>query len=287
MKKHFYYKTYTLSLVLFSILFLSSCVSTKKYDALLTDKISTENEKALTEEQLEMAREEIARLKDRIEKINKQIEGLASDTAKANKRYGELEQYYNNLLVNSDKLSREFVDQQKKIHELEKVLEEKEKAVNDLRHKVSQALLNFKENDLTVNIKNGKVYVSLAEQLLFGSGSIVVDKKGIEALKQLAGVLKDNPDINIMVEGHTDNVPISRKSQYMQNNWDLSVLRATSIVDILTEAGVSPSKITAAGKGEFSPLNDNDSAEGKQKNRRTEIILTPELDELFQILESN
>src|SRR5690606_11837054 len=157
--------------------------------------------------------------------------------------------------------------------ELEKVLEEKEKAVNDLRHKVSQALLNFKENDLTIDIKNGKVYVSLAEQLLFGSGSIEVDKKGVDALKQLATVLKNNPDINIMVEGHTDNVPISRKSQYMQNNWDLSVLRATSIVDILTEAGVEPSKITAAGKGEFLPLNPNDSAEGKQKNRRTEIIL--------------
>lgn len=285
MKKHFYYKT--CALVLFTVIFLSSCVSTKKYDALLADKINTESEKSFTEEQLEMAKEEIDRLKDRIEKLNKQIDKLASDTAQSNKKYGELEQYYNNLLVNSDKLSKEFVDQQKKIHELEKVLEEKEKAVNDLRHKVSQALLNFKENDLTVNIKNGKVYVSLAEQLLFGSGSIVVDKKGVEALKQLAGVLKDNPDINIMVEGHTDNVPISRKSQYMQNNWDLSVLRATSIVDILTEAGVAPSKITAAGKGEFSPLNDNDSAEGRQKNRRTEIILTPELDELFQILESN
>lgn len=285
MKYHLYYKL--IGLFLFASIFLSSCVSTKKYDALLTDKINTENERANLEEQLEMAKEEIAHLKDRIEKLDGEINKLASDTAQMNKKYGELERYYNNLLVNSDKLSKEFVDQQKKIHELEKVLEEKEKAVNDLRHKVSQALLNFKENDLTVNIKNGKVYVSLAEQLLFGSGSIVVDKKGVEALKQLAGVLKDNPDINIMVEGHTDNVPISRKSQYMQNNWDLSVLRATSIVDILTEAGVEPAKITAAGKGEYAPLNPNDTAEGKQKNRRTEIILTPELDELFQILETN
>lgn len=276
-----------IGLFLFVAIFFSSCVSTKKYDALLTDKINTENEKADLEEQLEMAREEIEKLTNRIEKLNGEINKLVADTAQMNKKYGELERYYNNLLVNSDKLSKEFVDQQKKIHELEKVLEEKEKAVNDLRHKVSQALLNFKENDLTVNIKNGKVYVSLAEQLLFGSGSIVVDKKGVEALKQLAGVLKDNPEINIMVEGHTDNVPISRKSQYMQNNWDLSVLRATSIVNILTESGVDPTKITAAGKGEHAPLNSNETSEGKQKNRRTEIILTPELDELFQILETN
>ncbi len=285
MKYPLYYKL--IGMFLFVSISLSSCVSTKKYDALLTDKINTENERADLEEQLEMAKEEIANLNNRIERLNGEISKLVSDTTQMNKKYGELERYYNNLLVNSDKLSKEFVDQQKKIHELEKVLEEKEKAVNDLRHKVSQALLNFKENDLTVNIKNGKVYVSLAEQLLFGSGSIVVDKKGIEALKQLSGVLRDNPDINIMVEGHTDNVPISRKSQYMQNNWDLSVLRATSIVDILTESGVDPTKITAAGKGEHAPLNPNETAEGKQKNRRTEIILTPELDELFQILETN
>lgn len=284
--KHPHYNK-LIGLFLFVAVFLSSCVSTKKYDALLTDKINTENERADLEEQLEMAQEEIEKLTNRIEKLNGEISKLVADTTQMNKKYGELERYYNNLLVNSDKLSKEFVDQQKKIHELEKVLEEKEKAVNDLRHKVSQALLNFKENDLTVNIKNGKVYVSLAEQLLFGSGSIVVDQKGVEALKQLAGVLKDNPDINIMVEGHTDNVPISRKSQYMQNNWDLSVLRATSIVNILTESGVDPNKITAAGKGEHAPLNSNETAEGKQKNRRTEIILTPELDELFQILETN
>lgn len=282
-----YYLLKALPVVLLLIAFTSSCVSTKKYDALLTDKMQVENEKADTEEQLEIAREEIERLKQKIESLNNQINSLVADTTAQGKEYAKLELYYNNLLENSDKLSQEFVDQQKKIQELEKVLKEKEKAVNDIRNKVSQALLNFKENDLTIDIKNGKVYVSLAEQLLFGSGSIEVDKKGVGALQQLATVLKNNPDINIMVEGHTDNVPISRKSQYMQNNWDLSVLRATSIVDILTEAGVEPSKITAAGKGEFSPLNPNDSPEGKQKNRRTEIILTPELDELFQILEAN
>ncbi|NJN42266.1 MAG: OmpA family protein, partial [Flammeovirgaceae bacterium] len=133
----------------------------------------------------------------------------------------------------------------------------------------------------------GKVYVSLAEQLLFGSGSIVVDSKGVNALQQLAKAIKDQRDIQIMVEGHTDNVPVSKKSQYMQDNWDLSVMRATSITKILTNAGVSPNQITASGKGEYYPLTPNASAESKQKNRRTEIIITPNLDELFRLLESN
>ena len=148
-------------------------------------------------------------------------------------------------------------------------------------------MLNFNEDDLKVEVRNGKVYVSLAEQLLFKSGSIQVDQKGVNALKQLAGAIKSNPDINIMVEGHTDNVQFTRKVQYMSDNWDLSVLRATSIVRILTEGGVSATSITASGKGESSPLVANDSPENKAKNRRTEIILTPKLDELFKLLESN
>ena len=107
------------------------------------------------------------------------------------------------------------------------------------------------------------------------------------ALKQLAEAIKDQKDLEILVEGHTDNVPISRTSQYMKDNWDLSVMRATSIVRILTEAGVHKDQITASGKGEYTPVRANDSAEGRQKNRRTEIIIAPNLDELFRILDSN
>jgi len=131
------------------------------------------------------------------------------------------------------------------------------------------------------------VYVSLAEQLLFGSGSIDVDAKGVGALQQLAKALKDQKDIQVMIEGHTDNVPVSKKSTYMNDNWDLSVMRATSITKILTGAGLSPNQITAAGKGEYAPLAPNDNVQNKQKNRRTEIIVTPNLDELFKILEAN
>jgi len=212
---------------------------------------------------------------------------LNRDLAAQQERLLSIELNLEEVKKKNDELSASLEEREKIVSDLEKILAEKEQAVNELKNKVSDALLNFKENDLTVEVRNGKVYVSLSEQLLFKSGSIEVDPKGVSALQQLASALKDSPDINVMVEGHTDNVPISRKSQYMNDNWDLSVLRATSIVKILTNAGVSPGQVTATGKGEYSPVVENDSDENKQKNRRTEIILTPKLDELFKILESN
>ncbi|SFC53453.1 chemotaxis protein MotB [Flexibacter flexilis DSM 6793] len=181
-------------------------------------------------------------------------------------------------------LSDNLKEREKRVQELEKILADKDKAVNDLKAKVSGALLNFKEKDLTVSIKNGKVYVSLSEQLLFKSGSFAVDSKGVEALKKLASVLRDNSDINVTVEGHTDDVPLAKSTAGMTDNWDLSVLRATSIVRVLTNEGVRGSSLTAAGHGKFLPVYDGTSAEARQKNRRTEIILTPKLDELFKIL---
>jgi chemotaxis protein MotB len=184
----------------------------------------------------------------------------------------------------NDSLSNSLLERERKVKELEQVLSDKDKAVTDLKNRISNSLLNFKENDLTVKIKNGKVYVSLSEQLLFSSGSIDVDKKGVTAIQQLAKAIKDQKDIQIMIEGHTDNVPISKKSEYLQDNWDLSVLRATSITRILTKAGVLPNQVVPAGKGEFTPLVNNDSPQNKQKNRRTEIVITPNLDELFKIL---
>jgi chemotaxis protein MotB len=232
-----------------------------------------------------------------------------------NKEYDQLSSYYKNLLNSSGKLNRDMTlqkeqllsmqdnlektrklndslssslaEREKKVKELETVLSNKDKAVQDLKNKIANSLLDFKASDLTINIKNGKVYVSLAEQLLFGSGSIDVDKKGVTALQQLAKAIKDQKDLQIMVEGHTDNVPVSKKSPYMQDNWDLSVMRATAITKILTGAGVSPNQVTASGKGEYYPLASNDSPQDKQKNRRTEIIITPNLDEIFRILENN
>jgi chemotaxis protein MotB len=226
--------------------------------------------------------------------LNSNYKNLLTNSGKLNRDMAQQQEQLLSIQSNlertrhvNDSLSNSLAEREKKVQELEQVLSNKDKAVQDLKSKITNALLNFKENDITVKVKNGKVYVSLAEQLLFGSGSIDVDTKGVTALQQLAKAIKDQKDINILVEGHTDNVPISKKSLYMSDNWDLSVMRATSITKILMKAGVAPQQITASGRGEYSPLAANDSPQNKQKNRRTEIIITPNLDELFKILESN
>ena len=314
-------RTIFLSFLLITI--VSSCVvSKKKYDALLAQKISTEADLADRSGQLAKANgtldslsAQLKKLKDDTLQIRGQKRSTAKKLAELEKEHAQLNTYYKNLMNSSgkqtrdlaqqqeqllaiqqnlektraqnDSLSRGLAEREKKVQELEQVLANKDNMVQQLRTKISNALLNFKENDITVKVKNGQVYVSLAEQLLFGSGSIEVDAKGVTALQQLAKAIKDQKDINIMVEGHTDNVPISKKSQYMNDNWDLSVMRATSISRILMKGGVQPRQITAAGRGEFSPLAVNDTPTNKQKNRRTEIIITPNLDELFRILANN
>ncbi len=309
-------------LFIFLLVIFSSCVSKKKFDDLLAQKVRMEADLADRNTTLDHANATLADLNDQLRKLKEDTTNLGIDVrknsqqlARLEKEHDQLNSNYKNLLTNSGRLNRDMAQQQeqllgiqenlektrnlndslsnslaereKKVKELEQVLANKDKAVQDLKNKISNALLNFKENDISVTVKNGKVYVSLAEQLLFGSGSIQVDNKGVTALQQLAKAVKDQKDINIMVEGHTDNVPISKKSTYMNDNWDLSVMRATSITKILTKAGVSPEQITASGRSEYAPLAINDSQQTRQKNRRTEIIITPNLDELFRILESN
>lgn len=312
-------------LLIFStiVAFCSSCVVTKKkYDDLLAQKIKIEADLTDRNVQLERATSELSELQDRLNKLKSDTTNLGASLRATSSKLADLENehkqlntYYTNLLNSSGKLNRDFskqqeqllnfqesldktrrvndslsvslADRERKVKELEDVLAKKDKVVSDLKNKISSALLNFKESDLTVQVKDGKVYVSLAEQLLFGSGSIAVDQKGVTALQQLAKAIKDQRDINILVEGHTDNVPVSKKSQYMQDNWDLSVMRATSITRILVNSGVSPQQVTAAGRGEFVPLASNDTPQNKQRNRRTDIIITPDLSELFNMLESN
>lgn len=191
-----------------------------------------------------------------------------------------LQQKQNKLV----ELKEELDQRAKRVEELEAILQKKDSAVNALKSKVQNALLGFENNGLTIEQKNGKVYVSLDESLLFKSGSYVVDAKGKEVLKKLAGVMEKNADVNMLVEGHTDNVPYNGSGQ-LNDNWDLSVRRATSVVKILLDgANLDASRLTAAGRGDHMPIADNSTAEGRAKNRRTEIILTPKLDELFEIL---
>jgi chemotaxis protein MotB len=153
-----------------------------------------------------------------------------------------------------------------------------------LKNKLQKALLGFQQNGLSVDIRNGKVYVSLTDKLLFSSGSIIIDEKGELALKELAKVLKTQPEINISVEGHTDNQRVVNLGQ-IKDNWDLSVLRATSVVRFLTETEkIENDRITATGKGEYQPIEAGSSAEIRSRNRRIEIVLSPKLDELYNLI---
>jgi chemotaxis protein MotB len=221
--------------------------------------------------QYQLTQEELIKKEDQLKLAERDLE----------KRKTEVERLSADLKIFEKNLN----EKEYRVRELESVLAKKDSTVKSLKAKVSEALRGFQDNGLTVEMKNGKVYISLEERLLFASGSTVVDTRGVEALKDLAKVLEREKDIHVLIEGHTDNVPI--KSASIKDNWDLSVLRATSIVRIITtHSKVDPRRLTAAGRGEYFPIDKANSADARKKNRRTEIILTPKLDELFRILET-
>ncbi|HET6990991.1 MAG TPA: OmpA family protein [Bacteroidia bacterium] len=183
-----------------------------------------------------------------------------------------------------DSLNAELKKREMRVMELQHALAEKDSAVANLLHKVDAALFGFKSQGLNYEIRDGKVYVSMNDKLLFASGSTVVQAGGVTALKALAKVLEQNTDISIMVEGHTDDLAYKGTGD-MKDNWDLSVMRATSVTKILLSNGnIDPKRITAAGRGEYFPIDPAKTNDARAKNRRTEIILTPKLDEIFKVL---
>jgi chemotaxis protein MotB len=237
---------------------------------------------------------EIVLLKENIESLKGNISDLNQSITDIEKKYNELsgeklsqaEQFNLALKQKSQELdekARLLAEREKTLNELQQVIARQDSITKRLNDVLRNALLGFNSDELSVEIKNGKVYVSMSDKLLFKSGSAAVETKGKEAIKVLAGVLEKNLDIDILIEGHTDNVPI--KTAVYQDNWDLSVARATSIVRILTvEYKIGPTRLTASGKGEFSPRATNETPEGRALNRRTEIILSPKLDEIMQLL---
>jgi chemotaxis protein MotB len=186
-----------------------------------------------------------------------------------------------------DELTYELEKRNARLNELERMLDAQQKAVKALKDKVSEALYGYEGKGLTVTMKNGQVYVSLEEKLLFKSGSYEIDSNGRTALHKLGTLLEKNPDITITIEGHTDDVPYHSASGLLLDNWDLSVKRATTVVRALTEdTKINPKRLIASGRSEYIPVDSHATAEARQKNRRTEIILTPDLSELYKILES-
>lgn len=232
---------------------------------------AAENKKLVGD--LQMTQEELLRKQDALKALEKEL-----DLKKKN---------LDALMLELEKNKGELAKREARVNELEGILTKKDSIVMALKKKVSDALLGFEGNGLTIQQKNGKVYVSMDEKLLFASGSTTVDSKGIEPLKKLAKVLEQNSDINVLVEGHTDNVPMIGKGE-IKDNWDLSAMRATSVVKIITSnSKMDAARLTAAGRGEFFPLDASNTAEARKKNRRTEIILTPKLDEILKVLETN
>lgn len=225
----------------------------------------------------------LAQLQATQEELQIKEDALKELERKLNNRRKELDE----AMAKFNVMKAELDERNARLIELEKILARKDSAVMALRRRVSDALFGFEGKGLSVKIQNGKVYVSLEEKLMFKSGSHEVDATGIAALKQLIPVLEQNKDINIMVEGHTDDVRFSGRGELL-DNWDLSVKRATSIVRILlTNSKIAPNRITASGRSDYLPIDAAKTPEARQKNRRTEIILTPKLDELFDILDAN
>ena len=315
-------KKISIGLVLIAL--SSACVSKKVFNELETKFADLKKENRKTQDLYDSISKsksqldsDYTKLKKEYEKTKAERDKLAIDFAAADKNLKTLQASYNALEKNSDeslkenmaknrellaqleakekalaaekerlnKLSADLKKGTDRVNELESIMAAKEAAMKKLKDALSKSLKAFEGKGLTVNQRDGKVYVSMENKLLFESGSWAVGSEGKKAVVLVASVLAQNPDISVLIEGHTDNDKFAGAVGQIENNWDLSTKRATAIVNILSEnKGVKKDNLTAAGRGEFAPLMSNDTPEGKAKNRRIEIVLTPKLDEISKML---
>ncbi len=274
-------------LALIFSLTLTSCGPSKK---LVSSRVKVENlqiDSVNTHNQLNDCNALVKNLKDDKSFLQDEKSSLQNEKSKLEKDktflQNENSSVHNDLMNLSSESKMTIAEQAARLKSLQDMIQAQKDVMNNLKNSIANALMNYKTDELSVYTKDGNVYVSLQEKLLFKSGSDVVDPKGKEALKTLAQVLNNTKDITVLIEGHTDNVPI--KTNLFKDNWDLSTARATSIVRILTkDNSFDPSRITASGKSEFHPVKSNETAEGRASNRRTEVILSPNLNELFKLL---
>ena len=309
--------------VLAILVLMSSCVSSKKFGELESKNADLQRKNRSINDELETFRgsnqkmeKDLAGLKTDFETVTTERNQLMEKLTALQKNYESLEKSYDALEQNSsaaisensrqnrellaqldeketaliqeknrlEKLEKDLALRSQRIDELESVIAAKDAKMSALKNAVSNALTNFEGKGLSVEQRDGKVYVSMENKLLFSSGSWAVNSEGRKAVQQLGTVLAQNPDIAVLIEGHTDNVPYAGSGQ-LKDNWDLSTKRATSIVQILREnSNIDPQSLTAAGRGEYAPVASNDSEAGKAKNRRIEVILTPKLDEITRVL---
>jgi chemotaxis protein MotB len=270
------------------LLFLSSCVPQSKLNDARMALSSARYDSAQLANKVKDLQSQLAQMAaDR----QHQVDSLSQQIAMLSRQGSDLKQKNSNLSADAatreaqlNKNKQDLANQQAKLEHLQELMDRQKKAIEEIKKKMSAALVGFNSSELSVAIKNGKVYVSLQEHLLFPSGSAVVNPKGKEALGKLATVLNQNPEITVDIEGHTDSIPMHGK---YQDNWDLSLARSASIVRILTiDYRVDPMRVIASGHSQYDPVQTNSTPEGRQLNRRTDIILSPKLDQLFQLLQT-
>lgn len=284
-------------LVALCIPLFSSCVTRRLYNELDAQLKECADERNRLLSEAESLRNESIELENSLNTSERMLATAIAERDRLQIEYDQLAESYKTLEKNSDaaikaeierlnKLKSELNEKSSRVNELENKLAAQDANLKRLKDSLSKALYAFEGKGLTVEMKNGKVYVSMENKLLFNSGSWAVSKEGKTAVEELGKVLAQNPDISILIEGHTDNDKIvGNLGGGIESNWDLSTKRATAIVNILeTNSGIDKKNLTAAGRSEFAPISTNSTSEGKAKNRRIEVILTPKLDEISKML---
>ncbi len=318
--------TYLIGFAIITVSLSSCLVSKKKFDEQEALAKKNMAEKRDCNEKLDKANADIANLNDQINKLNGEVadlknknltlseqkDRLTKANEDANKLYESLKNQYQDLSKSSSKdkeklslalaekeatlndkqaelqrLSDALKEREKRVKDLEASIARKEEALADLKKKITDALTGFASDELKVTQKDGKVYVSLSDKLLFKSGSFAVDEKGKSAIVKVAEVMNKLTDVTLVVEGHTDNKQYTAAKGEVKNNWDLSAMRAAAVTNIVVNDGkLDPKRVVAEGRGEFYPVASNDTPEGRSQNRRIELVLSPDLKEIFKILDN-
>lgn len=281
----------------FPLLMTSCLVSQKKYDIAESGRLAAIYSRDSLEGLLATSRTDFAALNknfgaltEKFNALTRDHNNLMEDTTQLRKGIRNYQTMLSanksekeDLMNQLNQRMQELDERQHTIQQLQGIVNEQNQRVKSLLDNLKQALNGFSSDELTVREEGGKVYVAMSDKLLFESGKAVVNAQGKQALGKLAEVLNRQTDIDVFIEGHTDSIPI--KTAVFQDNWDLSVIRATSVVRILTEAyAVNPLQILPCGRGEFKPVDSNKAAEGRARNRRTEIIIAPRLDKLYELI---
>lgn len=295
-------RIHQLGLATLACVFLASCASVKPCGEKYEEEAQWFQSKKFKEAKAAMDSlcERTADLESDLSSTKSDLESSEANGARLKREIAELEGRYDQLAKSSgaekaalsgDLAAKEaelaekealLKNREARLKEMQEIIDRQDQLMNALSDKVKKALMGFAADELSVEMRDGKVYVSMSDKLLFKSASDAVESKGQEALAKIAEVMNKNLDIDISIEGHTDSLAI--KTSRFRDNWDLSTARATSVVRILLDNGMDATRVTAAGKGEFQPKGDNKTTEGRAMNRRTEIVLAPKLDELMQVL---